>query len=126
MCVCFTAPTITEFNVSPQVFTGVEAGCPDSDLYDNFTLICSARKPALVIPQLEFTWLCGTGTVLKGNVSSMDGGAIMVNTVHISNASVSHSGTYKCIARLSIPDSPEVNITGSSTVIIKCKFNQAN
>ena len=115
-----TAPTIGEFSVSPQVVNGVEAGCPDSVLYENFTLVCSARKPALVIPQLEVTWL--HGTVLEGNVLSMEGGAIMVNTLQFINGSVSHSGTYWCIARLLIPDSTEVNIMGSSTVTIKCKF----
>ena len=117
-----TDPPIAQFNVSPQVVTGVEAGCPDSDLYDNFVLVCSARKPALIIPQLEVTWLHGTGIVLEGNMSSLDGGTIMVNTLHISNASVSHSGTYKCIARISIPYSPEVTIMDSSTVTIKSKF----
>ena len=98
----------------------MEAGCPDSDLYDNFTLVCSARKPALVIPQLEVTWL-HNGTLQGGNVT-MDGGGLQTNTLHISNASVSDSGTYQCIARISIPDSPEVNITKSSMVTIKREF----
>ena len=96
------------------------AGCPDSDSYDNFTLVCSARKPALVIPQLEVTWL-HNGILQGGNVT-IDGGGLQTNTLHISSASVSDSGTYQCIAKISIPDSPEVKITGSSTVTIKREF----
>ena len=115
-----TAPTIGEFSVSPLVFTGVEAGCPDSEPYDNFTLVCSSRKPALVISQLEVKWL-HNGILQGGNVT-MDGGGLQTNTLHISSASVSDSGTYQCIARISIPDSPEVNITKTSTVTIKREF----
>ena len=115
-----TVPTIGEFSVSPLVFTGVEAGCPYSEPYDNFTLVCSARKPALVIPQLEVTWL-HNGTLQGGNVTMGEGG-LQTNTLHVSSASVSDSGTYQCIARISIPDSPEVNITKTSTVTIKREF----
>ena len=114
-----TDPTIN-FTVSPQVVTGVEAGCPDSDLYDNFTLVCSARKPALVIPQLEVTWL--HNDTLQGCNVTMGEGGLQTNTLHVSSARLSDSGTYQCIARISIPDSPEVNITRSSKVTIKRKF----
>ena len=99
----------------------MEAGCPDSEPYDNFTLVCSARKPALVISQLEVTWL-HDGILHGGNVT-MDGRGLQTNTLHVSSASVSDSGTYQCIAKISILDSPEVNITGSSTVTIKREFS---
>ena len=96
---------------------GVEAGCPDSDPHDNFTLVCTARKPAVVLPQLEVFWL-HNNTEREGNVMTMDGGSFKTNTLYVRDAATNDSGSYECVARIRIPDSPEVNITDSSEVTI--------
>ena len=97
--------------------TGLEAGCPDADLHDNFTLVCTARKPVVVIPELEVFWL-HNNTEIEGNVTAMDGGSFKTNTLYVRDAATNDSGSYECVARIRIPDSPEVNMTESSEITI--------
>ena len=110
-------PTITNFTVTPRVVAGLESGCLDSDPHDNFTLVCTARKPAVVLPQLEVVWL-HNGADREGNVTAMDGGAFKTNMIYVPEANFSDVGSYECVARVVIPASPEVNTSGSSQVII--------
>ena len=97
--------------------SGLEAGCPDSNPLDNFTLVCTARKPAVVIPEIEIFWL-HNNTEREGNVTAEDGGSFKTNTLYVRDAATNDSGSYECVARIRIPDSPEVNITDSSEVTI--------
>ena len=116
-CVPPAEPSITNFTVTPSTVAVLEAGCPDSGLHDNFTLVCTAKKPAVVLPQLDVFWL-HNNTQREGNVIAMDGGSFKTNTLYVRDAATNDSGSYECVARIRIPDSPEVNITDSSEVTI--------
>ena len=116
-CIPPADPNITNFTVTPSLLTRLEAGCSDSVPHDNFTLVCNASKPALVLSQLEVFWL-HNGTERDGIVSAENGGVFKTNTLHVRDAATNDSGSYECVARIMIPESPEVNITGSSAVAI--------
>ena len=97
---------------------GLETSCPASDPYDNFTLMCTASKPSLVIPTLEVIWL-HNGTVCQGVVTTNND--IMTNTLSVGNSKISDSGSYICQAILVIPDSNNITTSETSTVTIKRK-----
>ena len=94
----------------------LESTCPDSDPHDNFTLICKARKPTVVIPQLMVQWL-HNGSMRAGDVSVSDNGTNVVNTINVSNARVSDAGLYECVASIIIPDSPTVSEILNSSLV---------
>ena len=100
----------------PDSFLGLETSCPASDPYDNFTLVCTASKPALIIPTLEVIWL-HNGTVRQGVVTTNND--IMTNTLSIITSKTSDSGSYTCQATLIIPDSNNITTSETSTVTIK-------
>ena len=119
-CFFHTAPKITNFTVTPHNVM-MTAGCSDSD---NFTLVCSARKPALVVSQLRIIWLYnGTIQLNDSILTSVNDGMSLTSTFHISSVRTSHTGLYMCVASIAIQDSPNVNVNGSSTVTIKCEFH---
>ena len=97
---------------------GLETSCPASDPYDSFTLVCTASKPALVIPTLEMIWL-HNGTVRQGVVTTNND--IMINTLSVTTSKTSDSGNYTCQAILVIPDSNNITTSETSTVTIKRK-----
>ena len=113
-------PVIGDFAAMPDSFLGVETSCPDSDLYDNFTLVCTASKPALVIPALEVIWL-HNGTVRHGVVTTKNDDTYVTNTLSFPTSFVNDSGTYTCIAKLTILVSPDISLTENSTAILRCK-----
>ena len=102
----------------PDSFLGLETSCSDSDPYDNFTLVCTASKPALVMPVLEVIWL-HNGTERQGVVTTNNG--IMINTLSVITSKTSDSGSYTCQATLVIPDSSNITTSETSSIIIKCK-----
>ena len=110
-------PTISNFTIGPTMVAVLESTCPDSDPHDNFTLVCRARKPAVVIPQLMVQWL-HNGSMRAGDLSVSDNGAYVVNALSVSEAEVSDAGLYQCVATIMIPDSPTVNTSASSMVDI--------
>ena len=101
----------------------LEAGCPDSEPHDNFTLVCTAMKPAVVLPHLAVIWL-HNNTEREGSIMTEDGGAFKTNTLYVKGATANDSGSYECVARIMIPDSPEVNMTDFSEVTITGKLHQ--
>ena len=103
------------------MFTALESACQDTDSLDNFTLVCRAMKPAVVIPQLMLQWL-HNGSMLVGGGSVSDSGAYVVNTLNVSKAKVNDAGVYQCIASIMIPNSPTVTTNTSSTVFITSKL----
>ena len=117
-----TDPTITNTTVTSAV-TVLESACLDSDLHDDFTLVCRAKKPAVVIPQLVVQWQ-HNGSVRTGNVSVSDtSGAYVVNTLNVSDVQVSDAGLYTCTASIVIPESPKVaSLIGNTTVTIRGKL----
>ena len=99
-------PTITNTTVTSAV-TVLESACFDSDLHDDFSLVCRAKKPAIVIPQLVVQWQ-HNGSVRTGDVSDSDNGEYVVNTLNVSDVQVSDAGWYTCTASIVIPESPKV------------------
>ena len=108
---------ISEFTAVPNFFLDLETSCTDSDPYDNFTLTCTASKPALVLPDLEVIWY-HNGTVHN---SVQNDNAYIINTINIPTSFANDSGTYTCVARLIIPDSPNVIQTANTTVTLRRK-----
>ena len=117
------------FLIDPMVgsfsalFLGLETLCPDSDPYDNFTLTCTATKPTIVIPNLVIAWTHNgtmeTGTVTTTGANTMT--TTVTNTLSFNNSTASDSGTYRCTASISIPDSTDITTSEESTVTIRCK-----
>ena len=99
---------------------GLETSCPDSDPYDNFTLVCTASKPALVIPVLEVMWL-HNGTERQGVVTTQDDDTFVTNTLSFPTSFANDTGTYTCIAKLTIPESPDISLTENSTATLRRK-----
>ena len=83
-------PAITDFTVTPTVVAILESACPDSDHHDNFTLVCRARKPTVVLPELMVKWL-HNDSMHVGIVSISDNESD--NTLNVSNALVSYAGS---------------------------------
>ena len=100
----------------PETLFRLESFCPASFTYDNFTLVCTASKPALVIPALEVIWL-HNGTERQGVVTTNEG--ILTNTLSVATSKTSDSGSYTCQAILVIPDSNNITTSEISTVTIK-------
>ena len=98
----------------------LESACPDSDHHDNFTLVCRARKPTVVLPELMVKWL-HNDLMHADDVSISDNES--VNTLNVSNALVSYAGSYTCVASILIPDSPTVTTNASSIVSVTGELN---
>ena len=95
----------------------METSCTDSDPYDNFTLTCTASKPALVLPDLEVIWY-HNGTVRN---AVQNGNTYITNTINFPTSFANDSGTYTCVARLVIPESPNIIQTANTTITLICK-----
>ena len=113
-------PVIRNFIAMPDSFLGLETSCPASDPYDSFTLVCTASKPSLVIPVLEVTWK-HNGTVRQGVVTTDNDDTFVTNTLILPTSFANDSGTYSCIAKLTIPESPDISLTENSTAILRRK-----
>ena len=96
----------------------LESTCLDSQPHDSFTLVCTARKPSVVIPELGVQWL-HNGTVRDVRdvvVIATDNGAFITNILNVTDAEVSDAGLYQCVATIMIPDSPTVSTDDSVNV----------
>ncbi|XP_019849961.1 PREDICTED: hemicentin-1-like [Amphimedon queenslandica] len=115
-----TDPMIGSFSASPNSFLGLETSCPDSDPYDNFTLTCRATKPTIVIPNLVIAWT-HNGTLETGTVTTTGKSmtTAVTNTLSFDSSTASNSGTYKCTASITIPDSTDITTSEESTVTIR-------
>ena len=94
----------------------METSCTDSDPYDNFTLTCTASKPALVLPELEVVWY-HNGTVRN---AVQNNNTYITNTINFPKSFANDSGIYTCVAKLVIPDSS--NITQQVNISIRRKI----
>ena len=113
---------IGDFSFSPDSFLGLETSCPDSNPY-NFTLTCTATKPTIVIPDLILTW-AHNGTMETDTVvtTGTDTAVTTVtNALSFPNITASDSGTYRCVARIDIPDSTTIMTSEESTAVLKRK-----
>ena len=104
----------------PDSFLVLETSCPDSYPYDNFTLVCTASKPALVIPALKVMWL-HNGTERQGVITIKYDHAFVTNTLSFPTSFANDSGTYTCIAKLTIPESPGISLTENSIATLRRK-----
>ena len=114
---------IGSFSAFPDSFMGLESSCPDSDPYDNFTLTCTATKPTIVIPDLVLTWTHNgtmeTGTVVTTGTDTAV--TTVTNTLSFPTTTASDTGTYRCVARIDIPDSTTIMTSEESTAVLKRK-----
>ena len=116
-------PVIGNFSASPDSFLGLKTSCPDSDPYDDFTLTCTATKPTIVIPDLILTWM-HNGTQINGTVvtTGYDTAVTTVtNTLSFPTTMGFDTGTYRCVARIDIPDSTTIMTSEESTAVLRCK-----
>ena len=104
-------------SVSPDSFLGLETSCPDSDPYDNFTLVCTAIIQASIIPDLAWYH---NGAVRNG--VTQNNGLYVTNTLKILTSSASDSGTYRCQASLNISDSNVISLMEESNITIRRKY----
>ena len=115
---------IGNFSASPDSFLGLETSCPDSDPYDNFTLTCTATKPTIVIPDLVLTWTHNgtteTGTVVTTGTDTAV--TTVTNTLSFPTTTASDTGTYRCVARINIPDSTTITTSEESTTVLRRKY----
>ena len=111
----FIDPVIGNFTTTPDRI--LKTYCPD---LDNFTLVCTASKPALVIPNLEVIWL-HNGTERQGVVTYNNVDTYVINTLSFPKTFANDSGTYSCHAKLSIPDSSDISLIKNITVTLRCK-----
>ncbi|XP_019860105.1 PREDICTED: netrin receptor DCC-like, partial [Amphimedon queenslandica] len=116
-----TDPMIRNFSASPDSFLGLETSCSDSYRYDNFTLTCTATKPTIVIPDLVIAWTLNgtieTGTVTTTREDTMT--TTVTNILNFTTSTASDSGTYRCTASITIPNSPDITTSEESTVTIR-------
>ena len=116
---------VGRFSAFTDSFLGLETSCADSDPYDNFTLTCSATKPTIVIPNLAIAWT-HNGTIETGTVTTTGENTMtktVTNTLSFNTSRSSDSGTYRCTASISIPNSTDIFTTSEkSTVTIRCKW----
>ena len=87
--------------------------------------MCTASKPALVIPSLNLIWL-HNGTVCQGVVTTQNNDTYVMNTLSFPTSIDNDSGTYTCIAKLTIPESSDISLTENSTITLRCKWNYIN
>ena len=116
-------PVIGNFSASPDSFLGLETSCPDSYPYDDFTLTCTATKPTIVIPDLVLTWM-HNGTQINGTVVTTGNDTAVTtvtNTLSFPTTMSSDTGTYRCVARIDIPDSTTIMTSEESTAVLRCK-----
>ena len=121
----FIDPAIGDFIAIPDSFPDLEKFCSDSDPYDDFILVCTASKPALVIPTLEVIWL-HNGTERQGVVTNNSEGTYVINALSFPKIFANDSGTYSCHAKLLIPDSSDITLIKNISVILRCKCNFVN
>ena len=116
-------PIIGNFSASPDSFLGLETSCPDSDPYDDFTLTCTATKPTIVISDLLLTWM-HNGTQINGTVVTTGNDTAVTtvtNTLSFPTTTGFDTGTYRCVARIDIPDSTTIMTSEESTAVLRCK-----
>ena len=82
--------------------------------------MCTASKPALVVPALEVIWL-HNATERQGVVTTQNDDTYVMNTLSFPTSFANDSGTYTCIAKLTIPESPDISLIENSTVTLRCK-----
>ena len=111
---------IGNFTASPNSFLGLETSCSDSAPYNNFSLVCTASKPAQVIPALEVIWL-HNGTIRQGVVTTENDDTFVTNTLNFPKIFLNNSGIYTCYAKLTISESPDIRVTDNSTVTFRCE-----
>ena len=111
-------PVLTT-SVTPAMYSG-----KDIHPFNSFSLSCTARKPASIIPSLQLSWY-HDGTQLDDSVSSIsireenaNGGSEKTSVLSITSASILNSGVYTCSAEVSIPDSNTVRANQTATITI--------
>ena len=107
--------------VSPSSYVGA-----DIVPYNSFTLVCNASKPSEVIPELELLWYNNQTQLLDSNIGVSiseegSGGTQKSSALSVSSASSSSSGTYLCIAKITVDESSTIEAMATAVIVIKGK-----
>ena len=97
--------------------------CSSSDPYHNFSLDCTASKPATVLSDFILAWTHNNASIRSGIVTSstsktLDNITYTTNTLRLFDTYNNDSGVYTCRATLNLPDHP---ITLSKSYTLKGK-----
>ena len=84
--------------------------------------MCTASKPALVIPTLEVIWL-HNGTVRQGVVTYNSEGTYVINTLSFPKTFINDSSTYSCHAKLTVSESADISLSENITVTLRRRYN---
>lgn len=107
-------PDIT-LQVTPEEAVGLESTCPDSDTHRNLSLVCTASKPAEVVPELSLTWTRG-GIEEQSEEDVQSNGNRKTQTLMLTEVDANDAGTYVCTAIISVPNSTVVENRTSQVV----------
>ena len=116
----FLDPEIGNFIAIPDIFIILETTCPESFPFSKFSLTCIARKPEIVIPELEVIWL-HNGVERTDNSKIVTNGTHIVNTLNFTTATSSDTGNYTCISRIIIPESSTIQLSEESIIVVRGK-----
>ena len=111
--------TIKTLNVRESL-PDTDTLCSSSNPYHNFSLNCTASKPATVLSDLILTWTHNNTSIRSGLVTSstskiMDNINHITNILRLFNTYNNDSGVYTCRATLNLPDQP-VTLSKSYTL----------
>ncbi len=107
-------------SVLPSAFVGA-----DTIPYNGFGFVCNASKPDALTSDLEILWYHNGTELTSGDatvtitVEDTDGGVQKISELQKCCATVASSGTYDCIARITVTTTTVVEAMASSTVEIK-------
>ena len=105
--------------VTPLSYTGL-----DTEPYNDFSLNCTATKPAEVIPSILLTWFHNDtqldaselGVSISEDESSNS--AVTLSQLSFAADNSSDSGSFSCQASISIPESGTVESSQTSIITI--------
>ena len=104
--------------VDPDYFAG-----KDIEPFNSINLVCSATKPAAVVPQVQVSW-SRDGVPLDNSVPGVAvrqetiNSSVVSSTLSIDTARVVDSGMYTCDASINIPDSETISTNDTANVVI--------
>jgi len=104
--------------VDPDSFYG-----KDIEPFNAFSLVCTATKPAVVVPQIQLSW-SRDGVPLDNSVAGLSvtqetiNASVVSSTLSLDPARVVDSAMYTCDASINVPDSDTISANNTANVVI--------